>query len=113
MITDTEDIASKVYSVPRRFDLTTMFVILLVFAVLFAAMRALDAHPAAVGVFGLFIGWVGAAQALLFRGKNPRLASVLAGVTFQIVFAVIPILWAVGNNRFGRMNSTMGILSIF
>jgi ABC-type proline/glycine betaine transport system permease subunit len=78
--------AAKVYSVPRRYDLTTMFVVSTAFALLFAGMRILEWPKEAALTTGLFITLVGLGQAMLFGGKSPRLASVVVGVVFFFVY---------------------------
>ena len=81
--------SAKVYSVPRRYDLATVFVISFAFGLLFAGMRSMRWPPELALVTGLFISFVGVAQALLFKGSKPRLASVLAGAVFFLTFALI------------------------
>lgn len=78
---------SRVYGATRRFDLATMFVISLGYAIVFGLLRAVDRSidglqvptTAYVGI-PLFLTWIGMAQAFLFHGQKPRLASVLAGI---------------------------------
>ena len=68
-----------VAGVPWRFGAGTLLVLVTVFAVLFATMRTLGVAPAAfAAVAVLFLG-VTLAQVLLFQGKKPRAASLLAG----------------------------------
>jgi len=71
---------AKVYSVPRRYDLATLMAVTLAYALLFGAMRLLQAPPALIGFVSLFITLVGLGQALLFRGRRPRAASIVVGV---------------------------------
>ncbi len=73
-----------VYSVPRRYDLATMFVVSTAYAVLFAGMRMLEWPMEMSLTTGLFITLVGLGQALLFGGKSPRLASVVVGYAFGV-----------------------------
>ena len=74
-----------IYSVPRQFDLATVFVVSLAYALLFATMRTRQV-PLGVFVFvTAFVTIIGAAQALLFGGKRPRLASMVAGVAIYVV----------------------------
>ena len=69
----------KVYSAPRRFDLTTIFVVTSAYAVLFAVMTALKLPPSVSLISAGFITTVGIGHALLFRGLKPRTASLLVG----------------------------------
>ncbi len=68
------------YSVPRRYDLASMFSISVAYALLFAGMRALSAPPSAIFLMGIFFTVVGVSQAVLFRGNRPRESSIIAGV---------------------------------
>lgn len=78
----------EVYSVPRRYDLATLFVVSSVFAVLFGGLRFLRFPPTAALSIGSFIVLIGIAQAILFRGARPRMASVLAGGLWFLVLSV-------------------------
>jgi hypothetical protein len=88
--------SAKVYSVPRRYDLATIFVISLAFGLLFAGMRAMRWPPEVALLTGLFVSFVGLAQAILFKGSRPRLASVLAGIVFWLGCALIMGVWTGG-----------------
>jgi len=83
---------AKVYSVPRRYDLATLMAVTFAYSLLFGAMRWWEASPAAIGSVGLFVTLVGLAQALLFRGKSPRLASVVAGPLAFFVCGIATLL---------------------
>ena len=74
----------SVYSAPRRYDLATMFVVSVAYAVLFAVMRSLQAGPLMFVTIGLFFTVIAAAQALLFKGNSPRLASCIAGSLYLV-----------------------------
>ena len=64
---------------PRQYGVGTMLIITAIYGVLFALLASVDAPPAAFVVPALFLAGVGLAQMLLFRGKRPREASLLAG----------------------------------
>jgi len=64
---------------PRQFGIGTLFVITTLFAVLFAFLRTLNAHPAVYVVVGGFVVVIGLGQVFLFGGKQPREASLLVG----------------------------------
>lgn len=72
------------YSVPRRYDLATLFAVSVAYAVLFAFLRWTHWPVAMFILVAAFITSVGIAQALLFGGKRPRRASVLMGVLWWI-----------------------------
>ncbi len=71
---------AKLYSVPRRFDLATIIVVTIAYALLFATLRLMRCQPIAFVVVAGFITCVGIGQALFFGGKRPRISSVLVGV---------------------------------
>lgn len=83
---------TKVYSVPRRYDLATLMAVMFAYSLLFGAMRWSQASPATIGSVGLFVTLVGLAQALLFRGKSPRLASIVAGPLAFLVCGIASLL---------------------
>jgi hypothetical protein len=70
---------AKIYSAPRRFDLATIFVVTLAFALLLGFMKAFSFPPATSMAIAGFILLVGIGQALLFGGKQPRTASLIVG----------------------------------
>lgn len=77
--------SAKIYSVPRRFDLATIFVVTLAYSLLFGAMSAVSFPPVASAMVAGFILIVGVAQALLFGGKKPRTASIIAGAAIYSI----------------------------
>ena len=79
----------KIYSVPRRYDLATLFAVSLAYALLFGLMKLFDADPTAFVIVAGFVTFAGLAQALLFEGKAPRAASAIAGATYWIVGLII------------------------
>jgi hypothetical protein len=97
--------ATIIYSVPRRFDLATIFVVTLAFSLLFGAMKAISFPPIASAMVAGFISLVGAAQALLYGGIQPRKASIIAGA--GIYSLAIAAAWIVSGPR---MYATTGLL---
>ncbi|MBM4088958.1 MAG: hypothetical protein FJ276_05920 [Planctomycetes bacterium] len=94
--------SAKVYSVPRRYDLATLFTISLAFALLFGLLRALDATPVVFACIGGFVAAVGIGQAVLFRGRAPRIASIATGAAFLLTFdIVIYFVFIKANGRWG------------
>jgi hypothetical protein len=83
--------------VPRRFSLGAMFIVTTIFGVIFGFMKMANAQPAAyfvvLGVFVVF----GGAQAILFKGKKPRLASVVTGATGGLIYGLAVIYRESGN----------------
>lgn len=88
----------KIYSVPRRFDLATIFVVTLAYSLLFGAMKALSFPPIASAIVGGFVLIVGEAQAFLFGGKRPRTASIIAGALMYSL--ALAAAWIASGPRF-------------
>lgn len=89
-----------IYSVPRRFDLATLFVVSFAFALMFGACRFIGIRPVGVLVLSGSIALIGLSQAVLFQGNRPRLASLVAGGAIclvadslaRLVFLQVPYL---------------------
>jgi hypothetical protein len=79
----------RIYSVPRRYDLATLFAVTLAYALLFGALRAKHAEPGMMCAAGAFVTCVGLGQALLFKGLAPRRASILVG---SILLGTVPLI---------------------
>jgi hypothetical protein len=75
--------------VPRRFSIGTMMILVTAFAVLFAVLKTVGAPPAFFIVVTIFVGGIAACQSLLFKGKKPRLASVVGGMAMVGLFSLI------------------------
>jgi len=70
---------SEAVGVPRRFSLAVLFLMVTCYAVLFAGMQSLGAHPTIFAVIAVLVTGVGVGQTLLFGGAYPRAASIWAG----------------------------------
>ena len=82
----------KQVGVPRRFGVGAAMVIMTMYAVLFAALQR---TPAIIFVaVSAFFTVIGVAQAVLFKGRNPRRASVVAGSVACPVIAIIATIVA-------------------
>jgi hypothetical protein len=76
--------------VPRRFSIGTMMIFTAMFAVLFSVLKTLDVSPVVFVFISVFFAGVAACQAILFKGKNPRTASIVGGsVLFYLMMVVI------------------------
>lgn len=88
----------KVYSAPRRFDLTTILVVTAGYAVLFGSLKmlfnALGETAGVAIVVGGFVTAVGIGQAMLFRGRKPRTASIMVGAVLCSIIMVGMMLWS-------------------
>jgi len=65
---------------PRRFGLVRVLGLLVVFALGFGLLRWLNAPPSVFIGVTLFVLLVGLGQAVLFGGRKPREASLVAGI---------------------------------
>ena len=63
----------------RRFTLGTLMVITALYAAMFGVATWMQMPPLATGIMAGFITAVGIAQAVLYHGRRPREASLLAG----------------------------------
>ncbi|MEN6452405.1 MAG: hypothetical protein ABFC96_18105 [Thermoguttaceae bacterium] len=74
---------------PRRFGIGTGMMLTAVFAVLFGILKMLRLPPSGFAAVAGFFAWIGLCQALLFKGRNPRAASVVGGMaSFTLMFLV-------------------------
>jgi hypothetical protein len=79
-----------VFSVSRRFDMATILVAMVGYAILFGLLRQIPNFPPwAIGAFGLFFAVVAIGQGVAIRWNNPRAASVIAGTVYWIVLALV------------------------
>jgi hypothetical protein len=89
--------------VPRRFGIATILILMAVFAVLFGVLRMLDVPPAVFIGISVFVGGVAACQAILFKGKDPRAASMIAGaVIFYVIMLIVCLTNDFGPRDFTR-----------
>jgi hypothetical protein len=87
--------------VPRRFGLGILLLITTMFAVLYASLQLLGAHPVVfVMVVVLFAG-VGLGQMLLFGGKYPRAASIWVGLMLFPIEVAMATLYAASQSPYG------------
>ncbi len=91
---------ARQFGVPRQFGIGTLLVITAMYAVLFGVLRSVGPPPVAFGVVALFFTLVGLGQAILFKGMEPRLASMIVGACFFLCwFLAYPLLWPNPNPR--------------
>jgi hypothetical protein len=76
---------------PRRFGIGTMMILTAAFALLFGVLKTFGADPAVFAAISIFIAGVAACQAVLFKGKNPRLASFVGGILVLSLIAVVGV----------------------
>lgn len=74
--------------VPRRFGLGVVFLLTAMGAVLFSTLRLFSAPPEAILVIAAFFVVVWFGQAFLFKGSEPRYASIVAGACFMSILVI-------------------------
>jgi hypothetical protein len=89
--------------VPKRFDLSTIFVVTAAYSILLGSLTALHVPSNFVIFLAAFITFVGIGQALLFCGRKPRLASVLVGAILTVLSTSVTVLY------YGRVPFTFAI----
>jgi hypothetical protein len=89
-----ECLVADVASVPRRFGVGVLLILMTAFAVLFAGMRTFGAQPELfIVIAGLFFA-VTLGQILLFEGKQPRKASIICGaIAFPVTMVGLSVYW--------------------
>jgi len=95
--------------VPRQFGVVRVLGMLVVFALAFGLLRWLGAPTSVFVGVTLFFGLVGTGQAVLYRGRRPRVASVLAGLVAGPVVAVLMVLLEL---NFGAATGTDDFLDV-
>jgi len=78
--------------VPRRFGVSTALVLTTLYAALFTVLRLANATVGTFIATTVFFTGVGLAQMLLYRGQNPRSASIIAGAILLPVVAVVMVV---------------------
>jgi hypothetical protein len=76
------------FGAPRRFGIGTMLVVMGAASVLLAALVAWGVREVVVFHLVAFLALIACAQAILFRGSNPRRASIVAGAILCPVYAI-------------------------
>ena len=97
----------KVYSVPRRFGMGTIFVVTTLFAVLFGILTGVGAPGEFVLILAGFLAIIGFAQMLLFGGKRPRLASVVTGIVLTTLIGLTWMGILISEGRFSGLTDLL------
>ncbi len=82
------DSPNRPAQVPRRFGVGVPLILMTGFAVLFACLSAVGASPVVFGLIAGLITAVSIGQVVLFEGKRPRTASVIAGTISLFVMSI-------------------------
>jgi hypothetical protein len=86
--------AHKDVGVTRRFSVGTFMIMMAFFGVLFAILKMLNVHPIIFADVAIFFAGIGAAQAIMFKGQDPRKASWIAGFVLGPIVGIGTILFA-------------------
>jgi hypothetical protein len=76
--------AGGTFGAPRRYSLATIFIVTGAFAALLGILRGVGTRPGVIGAIVALLLMVGVAQAAMFGGRQPRLASILAGIVWWL-----------------------------
>jgi RimJ/RimL family protein N-acetyltransferase len=93
--------ATRQYGVPRQFGIGPLMILTAVFALLLSLLKAAGAGPPVLTLFAIMFFGVGVGQFVLFRGQQPRMASVVAGaIVFPLGLVAVAVsmgnYWSVG-----------------
>src|SRR4030042_2439286 len=86
----------KAVGVPRRFAVGKLMAITTLYAAVFALLSSVGAHPLVFLSVAIFVTGIGLAQALLFGGTKPRMASILAGAVLGFTMSCTALCLVVG-----------------
>ncbi len=86
----------RVYGVSRRFSLATVMVMMAGASLILAGMNAMNVSPVLSGTIVLLCVATAIGQMFLFKGKNPRNASLVVGSVFcglapLVIYAMQPL----------------------
>src|SRR2546425_13298933 len=81
------------YGVPRQLGLKALVGVTVFFAGIFGLLRALDADALTGVAVAAFLGAVAIGQMFLFKGKRPRLSSIVVGSSFSLVVFAAALLY--------------------
>jgi hypothetical protein len=77
--------------VPRQFGIGTMMVLATMFAVVCAVLKTIGSPPVGFAIVLIFLVWSALCQAVLFKGKNPRRASIIGGMALYPVMSIVAV----------------------
>ena len=82
-------IQPRIYCAPRRFDILTILCVSSVYAIAFAILTGAKVPMPLALMLTLFVTFIGLAQAILWKGERPRLASILIGILFFVAACIL------------------------
>ncbi len=80
------ELEPRIYCAPRRFDILTILCVSSVYGIAFAIGTTSKTPTYIWMTFLLVVTSIGLAQAILWKGKRPRLASILVGVVSFVIW---------------------------
>ena len=101
----------KLYSVPRKLDLASLFVFTTGYGLLFALMNLVHASVLFFSIVAGFFTCVGVSQAALFQGKSPRLASCLTGAAYYFGILLVSGMPLIGTVFVLLVGAAVGYVS--
>ena len=89
---------SRPASMPRQFGVGPMMLLVTFYAIAFSMLRCLDAPPLSYAFVATFMAAVILGQIFLFHGKQPRKASVVAGLIVGCPTAMTVVYFLIARN---------------
>jgi hypothetical protein len=84
---------------PRRFGIATLMIITAAIALLCGLLKTFGATPLTHLLILGFVAWVAVCQAVLFKGEEPRGASIVGGVVFGAIVALGSAGWQLSHGE--------------
>lgn len=114
----SEAVDTKVYSAPKRFDVSTLMVVTVAYAFLFMLISTVagmnnSASVWASAIIGLFLAYIAIAQIVLFKGDDPRFASVVAGAAAFALTVFAVSAFGIDNNGIWNSIATAFLAGVF
>jgi hypothetical protein len=85
---------------PRRFGIATLMILTAVFALLFGVLKMLAMPPEGFACITFFVVAIAVSQAVLFKGKDSRGASIYSGVVVFYLIMLVVYLTGDTNTRY-------------
>ena len=103
---------NKVYGMKRRFSLATIAAMIVAASLLLALLKAVNAPPLTSALILGFIAVTAISQMLLFDGKRPRLASMVAGAVFWPALILVLIFADVGRRGWQNRDDLVSVVFV-
>jgi len=70
---------------PRQFGIGQLLILFAIFGVMFAVLKTINVHPIIYIDMSLFLCGIAIGQAVLFKGRRPRMASCIVGFILGLI----------------------------